>query len=167
MNFTNLLENERNFTETENGAVALKSTKSGLLDAFGKLGAMRTNEETEIIKTFNLAFAEDKELAMKLLFYIRGVFRVIMNYLAKNKPEVVVKNLDNFAFYGRYDDLLCLLDTPVEREVLGYIYDTLKSDLKSVEQGGAPSLMAKWLPSVNGVKNTRKVALKIVNGLNI
>lgn len=176
MNFTNLLENELNFTETENGAVALKSTKSGLLDAFGKLGAMRTNEETEIIKTFNLAFAEDKELAMKLLFYIRDirggqgerrVFRVIMNYLAKNKPEVVIKNLDNFAFYGRYDDLLCLLDTPVERNVLGYINDTLKSDLISVNKGGAPSLMAKWLPSVNGVKNTRKVALKIVNGLNM
>lgn len=176
MNFTNLIENELNYTTTENGAIALKSTKSGLLDAFGTLGAMRTSNEAEIIKTFNLAFAEDKELAMKLLFYIRDirggqgerrVFRVIMNYLAKNKPEVVVKNLDNFAFYGRYDDLLCLLDTPVEREALGYIYDTLKSDLKSVEQGGAPSLMAKWLPSVNGVKNTRKVALKIVNGLNM
>lgn len=160
MNFTELLEDELNYTTTENGAVALKSTKSGLLDAFGTLGAMRTNDEAEIIKTFNLAFAEDKELAMKLLFYIRDirggqgerrVFRVIMNYLAKNKPEVVVKNLDNFAFYGRYDDLLCLLDTPVEREVLGYIYDTLKSDLKSVEQGGAPSLMAKWLPDRKSV----------------
>lgn len=176
MNFTELLENELNYTTTENGAVALKSTKSGLLDAFGKLGAMRTNEETEIIKTFNLAFAEDKELAMKLLFYIRDirggqgerrVFRVIMNYLAKNKPEVVIKNLDNFAFYGRYDDLLCLLDTPVERYVLGLIKDTLDADVKSVDNGGAPSLMAKWLPSVNGVKNTRKVALKIVNGLNM
>jgi hypothetical protein len=176
MNFTELLEDELNYTTTENGAVALKSTKSGLLDAFGTLGAMRTNDEAEIIKTFNLAFAEDKELAMKLLFYIRDirggqgerrVFRVIMNYLAKNKPEVVIKNLDNFAFYGRYDDLLCLLDTPVERNVLGYINDTLKSDLISVNKGGAPSLMAKWLPSVNGVKNTRKVALKIVNGLNM
>lgn len=176
MNFTELLEDELNYTTTENGAVALKSTKSGLLDAFGKLGAMRTNEETEIIKTFNLAFAEDKELAMKLLFYIRDirggqgerrVFRVIMNYLAKNKPEVVVKNLDNFAFYGRYDDLLCLLDTPVEREVLGLIKDTLDADVKSVANGVAPSLMAKWLPSVNGVKNTRKVTLKIVNGLNM
>lgn len=176
MNFTELLEDELNYTTTENGAVALKSTKSGLLDAFGTLGAMRTNDEAEIIKTFNLAFAEDKELAMKLLFYIRDirggqgerrVFRVIMNYLAKNKPEVVIKNLDNFAFYGRYDDLLCLLDTPVERNVLGYINDTLKSDLISVNNGGAPSLMAKWLPSVNGVKNTRKVALKIVNGLNM
>lgn len=176
MNFTNLLENELNFTETENGAVALKSTKSGLLDAFGTLGAMRTNNEVEIIKTFNLAFAEDKELAMKLLFYIRDIrggqgerriFRVIMNYLAKNRPEVVIKNLDNFAFYGRYDDLLCLLDTPVERDVLGLIKDTLDADVKSVDNGGAPSLMAKWLPSVNGVKNTRKVALKIVNGLNM
>lgn len=176
MNFTELLEDALNFTETENGAVALKSTKKGLLDAFGKLGAMRTNEEAEIIKTFNLAFAEDKELAMKLLFYIRDirggqgerrVFRVIMNYLAKNKPEVVIKNLDNFAFYGRYDDLLCLLDTPVERYVLGLITDTLGADVKSVDNGGAPSLMAKWLPSINGVKNTRKVALKIVNGLNM
>lgn len=176
MNFTDLIENELNFTETENGAVALKSTKSGLLDAFSTLATFRETDEDTIIKTFNLAYAENKELAMKLLFYIRDirggqgerrVFRVIMNYLAKNKPEVVVKNLDNFAFYGRYDDLLCLLDTPVEREVLGYIYDTLKSDLKSVEQGGVPSLMAKWLPSINGVKNTRKVALKIVNGLNM
>ena len=176
MNFTDLIENELNFTETENGAVALKSTKSGLLDAFGTLGAMRTNDDAEIIKTFNLAFAEDKELAMKLLFYIRDIrggqgerriFRVIMNYLAKNKPEVVIKNLDNFAFYGRYDDLLCLLDTPVERYVLGLIKDTLDADVKSVDNDGAPSLMAKWLPSVNGVKNTRKVALKIVNGLNM
>lgn len=175
-NFTDLIENELNYTETENGAIALRSTKSGLLDAFSTLATFRETDEETIIKTFNLAYAEDKELAMKLLFYVRDirggqgerrVFRVIMNYLAKNKPEVVVKNLDNFAFYGRYDDLLCLLDTPVEREVLGYIYDTLKSDLKSVEQGGAPSLMAKWLPSVNGVKNTRKVALKIVNGLNM
>ena len=176
MNFTDLIENELNFTETENGAVALKSTKSGLLDAFSKLATFREAEEETIIKTFNLAYAENKELAMKLLFYVRDirggqgerrVFRVIMNYLAKNKPEVVIKNLDNFAFYGRYDDLLCLLDTPVEREVLGYIYNTLKSDLKSVKQGGAPSLMAKWLPSVNGVKNTRNVALKIVKGLNM
>ena len=176
MNFTDLLEDALNYTETENGAVALKSTKSGLLDAFSTLATMRDEDENMIIKTFNLAFAENRELAMKLLFYVRDirggqgerrVFRVIMNYLAKNKPEVVIKNIDNFAFFGRYDDLLCLLDTPVEREVLGYIHDTLKSDLISVKKGGVPSLMAKWLPSVNGVKNTRKVALKIVNGLGI
>lgn len=175
-NFSDLLEDSLNFTETENGAVALKSTKSGLLDAFSKLVTFREAEEETIIKTFNLAFAEDKELAMKLLFYVRDirggqgerrVFRVIMNHLAKNKPEVVIKNLDNFAFYGRYDDLLCLLDTPVERYVLGLIKDTLEADVKSVDNGGVPSLMAKWLPSANGTKNTRQVALKIVNSLNM
>lgn len=175
-NFADLLENTLNYTETENGAVALKSTKSGLLDAFSKLATFREAEEETIIKTFNLAFAEDKELAMKLLFYVRDirggqgerrVFRVIMNYLAKNKPEVVIKNLDNFAFYGRYDDLLCLLDTPVERYVLGLIKDTLEADVKSVDNGGVPSLMAKWMPSANGTKNTRQVSLKIVNGLNM
>lgn len=175
-NFSDLLEDSLNFTETENGAVALKSTKSGLLDAFSKLATFREAEEETIIKTFNLAFAEDKELAMKLLFYVRDirggqgerrVFRVIMNHLAKNKSEVVIKNLDNFAFYGRYDDLLCLLDTPVERYVLGLIKDTLEADVKSVDNGGVPSLMAKWLPSANGTKNTRQVALKIVNSLNM
>lgn len=175
-NFSDLLEDSLNFTETENGAVALKSTKSGLLDAFSKLATFREAEEETIIKTFNLAYAEDKELAMKLLFYVRDirggqgerrVFRVIMNHLAKNKPEVVIKNLDNFAFYGRYDDLLCLLDTPVERYVLGLIKDTLEADVKSVDNGGVPSLMAKWLPSANGTKNTRQVALKIVSCLNM
>lgn len=175
-NFTDLLEDTLNYTETENGAVALKSTKSGLLDAFSKLATFREAEEETIIKTFNLAYAENKELAMKLLFYVRDirggqgerrVFRVIMNHLAKNKPEVVIKNLDNFAFYGRYDDLLCLLDTPVERYVLGLIKDTLEADVKSVDNGGVPSLMAKWLPSANGTKNTRQVALKIVSCLNM
>ena len=150
-NFTDLIENELNYTETENGAVALHSTKSGLLDAFSTLATFRETDEETIIKTFNLAFAEDKELAMKLLFYVRDirggqgerrVFRVIMNYLAKNKPEVVIKNLDNFAYYGRYDDLLCLLDTPVEREVLDLIKETLKADVKSVNNGGHQVL---WL----------------------
>ena len=62
-----------NFTFTENGAVALKSTGNSMLDAFGSLGAMKDVSSEEILNTFYKAFFENRELAMRLLFYIRDV----------------------------------------------------------------------------------------------
>ena len=63
----------QNYTLTENGAVALKSTGNAMLDAFGTLGAMKDSSVPDILRTFDLAFAEDPAMAMKLLFYIRDV----------------------------------------------------------------------------------------------
>ena len=48
--------------------------------------------------------------------------------------------------YGRWDDALVLLDTPVEKSMIGMIAEQLSADSKSDK----PSLLAKWLPSENG-----------------
>ena len=113
MNFLDALKEINNYTETENGAVALKSTGDGVLDAFGKLGALcKVDWESSFtvvnaLDLFYKAWAEDRVLAMKLLFYMRDIrggqgcrtlFRVIVTSLANKYPEYIVNNLDNFLF---------------------------------------------------------------------
>lgn len=188
MDFLNALKEVNNYTYTENGAVALKSTGNNVLDAFGTLGSLckvlywdspdyMTNYVKVALDTFYRAFAEDRSLSMKLLFYMRDIrggqgcrtlFRVIVSSLAKQYPDYVMNNLDNFLFYGRGDDLLCLLDTPIADKVISYIGGVLSEDMASVENGGSCSLLAKWLPSENASsKETKRYAKMIINGLGI
>lgn len=147
-----------NYTETENGAVALNSTLNSCLDAFGSLGAMKDVDENRIIRLFSLAFAEDRVTAMRILFYIRDirggqgmrrVFRVIIKWLAETEPDYVINNLDNFLEYGRADDMLCLLDTSIKHEVADWIVTQLGLDYIAYWERGPISLLAKWLPSEN------------------
>ena len=118
------LKNELNYTHTENGALAYKSTLSYCLDLFALIGSMRKMPEREIILRFSDAFNENPDVAMKILFYardIRGglgerrVFRVILRWLCENKPESVIKNADFISEYGRFDDLLVLMETECEK----------------------------------------------------
>lgn len=176
--FLTQLKEADNFTFTENGAVALKSTGNSMVDAFGSLGAMKDCEPNDILRIFYKAFAEDRSLAMKLLFYIRDirggqgmrrVFRIIARSLANSYPDLVVKNLDNFLFFGRGDDVLCLIDTPVEEEVIRWIGDVLQCDMINLEDKGVyPTLLAKWLPSENASSIEGKyLARKIAKGLGM
>lgn len=177
MNFLNALKNEDNFTVTENGATALRSTMNACLDAFGSLGAMRLSEDENIIKIFSKAFAEDRALATKMLFYMRDirggqgarrVFRVIMKWLAETAPQYVINNLDNFLEYGRGDDVLCLFDTSIKSQVLSWIKTQLALDLENFREGKSCSLLAKWLPSENASsQETRKNARIIINYIGI
>lgn len=171
MSFLEDLKNESNLTLTENGAVALSSTMNACLDAFGSLGAMRNSSEEQILETFVKAFLEDRATAMKILFYMRDirggqgmrrVFRTIVVYLANNYPEFIINNLKNFAEYGRWDDLLCLLDTDVKEQVLVFIKNQFIEDLASWYNGDSVSLLAKWLPSENASSKTTKRYAKII-----
>jgi hypothetical protein len=121
------IEDELNMTLTENGATTYASTGSDCLDLFSAIGALRSASDEEINKRFVRAYAEDKDIAMKLLFYardIRGglgerrVFRTILKRLAHDKCESVKKNMGLIAEFGRYDDLLVLMDTPCEDAML-------------------------------------------------
>ena len=159
--FINGLEEELNYTVTENGAVAYKSSLSGVLDAFGTLGSVRNWPEADIIKVYNLAYHEDKELATKLLFWLRDVrggagerktFRILLTYCAEHYPKMVLANLDNIPYYGRWDDLLCLLDVDnTKYYVSSWLYRKLTDDVMaySEDRYNDITLLAKWLPSIN------------------
>lgn len=151
------LKKTDNFTTTENGAGAYKSTLNACLDAFGSLGAMRKSSDTSIVSIFEKAFNEDKVLAMRMLFWLRDVrggigerrsFRLILKWLVERHPEYVLNNLSNILEYGRGDDYLCLLDTQLRNEVADFLKKAVERDLnKSPFQ--SISLLGKWLPSIN------------------
>ena len=157
------LKQEANKTATENGAVTNITTESDCLDLFATIGALRRESDEEIEARFIRAFAENKDIAMKLLFFardIRGglgerkVFRVIMKWLANNEPNTVRKNLVHIAEYGRYDDLLSLMGTPCETDMLKVLHEQFNADMEALAQGKEISLLGKWLPSVNASNAT-------------
>ena len=167
------LKQESNKTYTENGATTHKTTLSDCLDLFATIGAIRRASDEEITARFMRAFTEDKDIAMKLLFFardIRGglgerrVFRTSLRWLANNNAEAVRKNLIYIAEYGRFDDLLVLFGTPLEKEMLHLIREQLNKDLEAMENGEEISLLCKWLPSVNASnQDTIRTAKKIAH----
>ena len=171
------LKQEANYTRTENGALTLGTTGSDCLDLFAAIGALRRESYEDIVMRFIPAYVEDPDTAMKLLFFardIRGglgerrVFRVIFSWLANNAPGSVRRNLQYVAEYGRYDDLLSLMGTPVEEEMLDIVREQLDADRKALAEDRPVSLLAKWLPSVNASSaETVKAGKKIAKALGM
>ena len=154
-------------TYTENGAVTLTTTRSRCLDLFASIGALRDAPEGSITERFHRAWCEDRDLALRTLFYARDVrgglgerrvFRVLLRYLAQDHPDSVRKNLEFIPLMGRWDDLLALMDTPCRRAAVDMIRRRLREDLENDAHGRGISLMAKWLPSVNTSDETQVLA---------
>ena len=166
--FMDSLVRQTNFTETENGAVAHKSTLNKIYDMFALGGAYRNRTDEDCILLFKNALEEDETLALKCLFYLRDIrggqgerrfFRVCFNWLAKNYPEIARRNLINLAEYGRYDDLYCVVGTSVEKDMFALIKEQLEKDIASMNESekSGVSLLAKWLKSENASSKETKM----------
>ena len=181
MNFANVAMKETQVKKTENGAIAFNTLNSKLLDFFSTAGAMRPRSIEDIQRKFELAFNENREYAMRALFYTRDIrnggigerrtFRACLQWLSDNHPDLVEKNLHNVIFFGRFDDLYCLFDTRYGRnkeDVINVIAEVLQSDIQNMKERKEISLLGKWLPSANtSSKQTRTYARTIYNGLGI
>ena len=161
--FVSSMQKDNNMTLTENGALAMKSTYSDIVDLFGTIGALRSRDASEVERLFAKAFAEDKLLATKMSFYARNIRgglgerttpRVIWRYLANSQPEVMRKNLQYVPFFGRWDDLYYLLDTPVEQDVWELIRAQYEADVEGMQKQESISIMAKWLKNANSKNAT-------------
>ena len=171
------IKKEANMTLTENGAATWESTGSDCLDLFSSVGALRRQSDKDIISRFVRAYTEDPDTAMKILFFARDVrgglgerrvFRVIFSWLAANEPASVRKNLEYVAEFGRYDDLLSLMDTPCENDAFEIIRKQFARDIAAADEGKSVSLLAKWLPSVNASNDgTRRLGKKTAKALGI
>lgn len=152
--FLEKLKEENNYTRTENLALTHQSTLDPLLDFFSLGGALRARSEVDIIQLFSRAFNSDPLLAMKCLFYFRDIrggqgerrtFRILLSWLGHNYPNIVMNNIENIAFYGRWDDYYSLAGIGVEKFVFEFMNKQLKEDMDSEQ----PTLLAKWLKSEN------------------
>ena len=153
-----VLKKESNITYTENGAVTNRTSGNDCLDLFATVGALRHAGDDEICLRFLRAFAEDRDLAMKTLFFARDVrgglgerrvFRTVIRWLAENERASLIRNLPHIAEFGRWDDVLVLLDTPCAPEALKLLREQFRADMSAVDGRGEVSLLGKWLPSVN------------------
>jgi hypothetical protein len=144
MKFVDALRQEDQLTE--NGMATNSTSLNACVDLFFNIGAMRGQDKERLIATFSKAFIEDPKRAMKLLFWARDVrggagerqvFKDILVYLAENHDLALKPNLHLISEYGRFDDLLALSGTYLEKEAFQLIADALTA------QNG---LCAKWMP---------------------
>lgn len=162
--FINGLEQATNFTNTENGGVTHKSTLNKVYDLFAFSGAMRNRTKEDCILLFKNAYEEDPVYALKCLFYLRDIrggqgerrfFRECLKWFAEYNSMKALTLIPLVAEYGRWDDLFCLIDTPLETKMFNFLYQQFKIDLESK----TPSLLGKWLKSENTSSfESRKIA---------
>jgi len=172
----NLIKEECSKVYTENGDTAYGTTCNANLDFFGLSGAMRQNQ-FKMLKLFHQAYAEDPTLAVKNLFYLRDIkhgmgerqsFRTCFHDLCKTNPKIATQMLPYIPDYGRYDDLMEALSTPVQENMTTWVQNQLQKDLKAHELKHPVSLLTKWLPSANASnKMTRKQGRQIAKALNM
>lgn len=129
-NLLNSMKQDTNYTHTENGALAHKTTNSALMDMFAMGAAMRKRSNEDVILMFKKAYEEDKTLALKCLFYLRDCrggqgerrfFRICIKWLAKNYPREAKNLIKYVPDFGRWDDLYSLVNTPCEKAMFDYI----------------------------------------------
>lgn len=161
-NLKSTMENESNISVTENGAVGYRTTGKALLDLNFAIASLRQAKDSDIINRFEMAYAEDKNLAMKWLFYARDIrggvgerrlFRVILKHMVNDHYAEIKHLIPLVAEYGRWDDLWVLLTTKAKNQVASIIKEQLAEDLSHMRNKQPVSLLAKWLPSAKGNKS--------------
>lgn len=164
-----------NEKRTENGGLGYATTGKKLVDINFALVSYRKKPEPVIIADFVGAYNENPELALKWLFFSRDIrggvgerrfFRVVVKYLATQIPEVITNFIPYFGFYGRFDDLFVLFDTPCESALLEYVAGMLNNDYTLMQEGKSISLLAKWMPSVDS-KTYKGLAKRFITSYQI
>jgi len=158
---------------SENGAFMFKTSGQNLLDMNFRVASYRGASENKILSDWKKAFADDPELAVKWLFYVRDVreglgerdtFRKIANYLSGTEDRFV-KLINQIPEFGRWDDLFSVYGSN-KKAVCGLISAQLNLDKKNMKENKSISLLAKWLPSVNtSSKGKRNLAREIAKEL--
>ena len=111
MNFADAMRCETTKTLTENGAFAYNTTGKALLDLFAQGGALRALMPAEIEHKFAEAYNENRDLAMRLLFYMgsireggglgeRRTFKICYHWLGEHHPIVALANMGNVPFWN-------------------------------------------------------------------
>ena len=153
-NLLNGIKDMENLGYTENGGVKRKSTLNAVYDMFAWGGSYRSRTKEDKIELFKKAYKEDKELALKCLFYLRDIlegqgerqfFRDCYHWLAKEDSLIALKFIPYISEFGRWDDMYCLVDTPIEEYMFKYLNMAFHCDMNSK----TPSLLGKWLKSIN------------------
>lgn len=128
---------------TTNGMKARKSTANAAVDLFFKVGASRGKD---VIPQFVAALVENEDIALRIAQWTRDVrggagerklFRDMLGYLDKHRPDLAMKLLPKVPEIGRWDDIFIFQNKDVKAAAYTMLGDALR------EKNG---LAAKWTP---------------------
>ena len=103
-----------NYTTTTNGAKTNSTSGKECLDLFTRIGNMRYEDRLRVLKDFDKAYQDDKELATQILFWARAArvgsgerktFHTILREIGKTSPEFISDNAKTIAELGYWKDL--------------------------------------------------------------
>lgn len=147
---------------TRNGAITNSTSQSQLVDLFFIAGTLIWQDPQNYMQKWYWAYSEDKELAMRLLFWMRDVrwwagvrdaFNYIYNGLSADEKEHFSAYIPE---YGRWKDVFELAEQdfePFKGLILGYVasWPTLADFW----------LFCKWFPRKGIVFNKVRKELKM------
>lgn len=131
-----MLKSCENTSYTNEGELQYTDSLDACVDFFSKAGSIfdkkvqsfYDNPES-VTGLFVKAWNTDKEIAFKLLFWLRDCrggagnrsgFRKCVKLVANSNPAWVTKNIELISKHGRYDDLRSLFNTPCEDVAVSY-----------------------------------------------
>jgi hypothetical protein len=136
----------QNDASTFNGAVTNSTSLNACVDMFFLAGASRKMSEGDIIILFERAYAENKRLAYKILFWARDArggagerrfFQVIMKHVRKHYSEEYDMLAVHVSEYGYWKDIFSI-EQPDENNLNWLSYQ--------LEESPNANLLAKWFP---------------------
>ena len=158
--------------ETANGANAYDSTNNAFLDFFYEAGNARTKDKEDIYTLVENSKVCDKENTIRLIGYMRDVrnglgerkgFRTAMQSLIASGLKVKPKKLFDWCMeYGRADDYFETVYSSYKGEELKEFTEVIKKALAKDMKAKAPTLLAKWLPSINASSKETKDKAKVL-----
>jgi hypothetical protein len=131
---------------TNKGAVTHSTSLNYCVDMFFLAGASRNMPESQIITVFERAFAQDKQVAAKLLFWARDArggagerrfFQVVMKHIASAYTEVFDQLMIHVPEFGYWKDVFVIEKPTVNN--LNWLSIQL-------EESANANLLAKWFP---------------------
>jgi hypothetical protein len=131
---------------TNNGAVTHSTSLNFCLDLFFIAGASRQMSEKDIIMMFERAYAQDKNITAKILFWARDArggagerrfFQVIMKHIGAKYPDVMDQLMIHVPEFGYWKDVF-VVEKPDDNSL----------NWLSIQLTESPNanLLAKWFP---------------------
>lgn len=178
--FSKAIEEIGTEKRTINNSKTYSSSLSKCLDLFALGGSIRSWSDNEIKTIFNEAYKEDPITATKIALYTRDIrngmgerkvgrifFSIIAEKYEYYNDNMIFKIISNISEVGRWDDLIYIFYVTKNEYIKNTIGKIIHLTLKEDNMSKAPSLLAKWLPSINAGKLARKEALELLKYLGL
>lgn len=165
---------------TWNGAISHSTTGSKCLDYFSKAGSYRGRPQAEVNADMAAIFGEDAETALKIVFYNRMITRKCtgfveetsvqkgqgqkdeflksLNWLERNRPELLAQNLWLTVEVGSWKDLVnACVEHGLDYELAFHVFSL------GLENESHRGLIAKFLPKIRSKRNVKNDRHKKLN----